>query len=182
MSDPPTPPSAGRWRRFSLALAVVAGFAAGVLASSILDLRPPHRSRDRVAAERQRDRDGGRESRRRDRGPGGEGRIERFREHLESSLDLDESQRARLAEFLERNHAEASAFWEETRERYRELRLRFRGQIREMLNDSQRERFDELFRESGGGDAADSDAGSPAAEPDAPGPGASSAPSQGVFP
>ncbi len=166
MTETPTPGTSRRWRRLSLVLALLAGFAAGVLATSILDHRRGPRFRGPEAAESRRG--PGEEGRRRIRGGApSEARIQRFRAHLESALELDESQRARLGEFLDRNNAEASAFWKATHERYRELRLRFRGQIREMLDDEQRATFDELFPESGG-DAHDEEAdgrGSPRSGP-----------------
>ncbi len=177
MTETTSPGANGRWRRFSLLLAFVAGLAGGVLASSLLDGRRGPRFRDRDAAAERRDRDADREGRSRGRSRGdadresrgrsrgGDDRAQRFREQLETSLDLDESQRALLAEFLERNRAEASTFWEETRERYRELRLRFRGQIRDMLNDEQREAFDAL---GFGADSPDAPAAPPPPPPPPP--------------
>lgn len=171
MTETSTPGTSRRWRRLSLVLALLAGFAAGVLASSLFDPRHGRGRRGPEAGEFRRGSGAGDDARRRGRGgPPGEGRAERFREHLESALDLDESQRARLGEFLERNHEEASAFWEATRERYRELRLRFRGQIREMLDDEQRATFDDLFPESGPSASPDPSDDAPDEEADGGGP------------
>lgn len=120
-----------RWRRLSPLLFVLLGFGAGVLASQFAPGR--HRHRGEAAERRARSLDG-RE------------RSARFRERLVERLDLDEAQTARLDAFLEGNRAEARAFWEDTHTRYRELRGRFREQIREMLTETQRETFDSWIR------------------------------------
>ena len=134
-----------RWRRLSPLLFVLLGFGAGIVASRLL----PHPPRGRGSADghrgdrgRERNREHGRE-RSPERGRQGSGeRGAEFRERLARELDLDENQRAQLDAFVEGNHAEARAFWEDTHTRYRELRRRFREQLREILTEAQRERFD----------------------------------------
>ena len=145
-----------RWKRLTPLLLLLVGFGAGVLASHLAHPRflhrggehrmglrddPDHRS-ERRGGERS-DRGG---SRTRD-GRDDERRVRRFREQLVSRLELDEAQQAQMDAFIEANRAEASAFWDDTYARYRELRLKFRGQMRDILNDSQRETFDAWMRE-----------------------------------
>ncbi len=85
-------------------------------------------------------------------GFGGAGRPEsdggRWMSRLASDLDLSEEQKAKLHVIVQTNRSEASAFREESLGRYRELRRRFRGQIREILDDRQRERFDAMIRDA----------------------------------
>ncbi len=145
--------AARRWRRLAPLLLVLLGFGAGVLATQLLHSAHPLRSE---AAGRRTDRErSGRSSRSEPR------RSSEFRERLASRLALDAEQQAKLDSFLEANREEAKAFWEDTHARYRELRLRFHEQIREILTDSQRHTFDSWASrmerrrapESGGKDA-----------------------------
>lgn len=135
-----------RWRRLTPVLLVLVGFGAGVLASHLGPARRMHRGEsDRSHAEARSRRDGGAPDR--DRSPrrdarSGEERSRRFREALVQRLELSEDQQAQIDAFIQANRTEASAFWDDTHARYRELRLRFREQIREILTDSQREIFD----------------------------------------
>ena len=154
-----------RWKRLMPLLLVLVGFGAGVLASH---LAPPmrrhrgasgeHRMGSRDDSDRRSGRRGGEEVERgRSRGrEGREGdeRSRRFRAQLVERLGLDEDQQAQMDAFIESNRAEASEFWDDTYARYRELRLRFREQIREILNESQRQTFDAWMRERGRNDGS----------------------------
>ena len=167
-----------RWKRLMPLLLLLAGFGAGVLASAVPRLMHrggEHRVHRGDDDGRRSTRGGGeRADRGRSRGRDardGETRARRFREQLVNRLGLDEAQQAQMDAFIEANRAEASAFWDDTYARYRELRLRFREQIREILGESQRETFDALMRERGRNDrnreSVDSDAeeGSPEGAP-----------------
>lgn len=169
-----------RWKRLTPLLLLLVGFGAGVLASHLAVPRLMHRGGEHRAGRRD---DDGRRSMRRgderaDRGRArgrdardGEGRARRFREQLANRLELDEAQQAQMDAFIEANRAEASAFWDDTYARYRELRLKFREQIGEILTESQRETFDALMRERGRNDRdrdsveRDSEEGSPEGAP-----------------
>ena len=167
-----------RWKRLMPLLLLLAGFGAGVLASAVPRLM--HRGGEHRVSRRDDDgrramrRGGERADRGRSRGRDardGETRARRFREQLVNRLELDEAQQAQMDAFIEANRAEASAFWDDTYARYRELRLKFREQISEILNDSQRETFDALMRERGRNDQdrdsveGDSEEGSPEGAP-----------------
>ena len=167
-----------RWKRLMPLLLLLAGFGAGVLASAVPRLM--HRGGEHRVS---RGDDDGRRSMRRgaeraDRGRSrgrdardGETRARRFREQLVDRLALDEAQQAQMDAFIEANRAQASAFWDDTYARYRELRLKFREQISEILNETQRETFDALMRERGRNDRdrdsveSDSDERSPEGAP-----------------
>ena len=167
-----------RWKRLMPLLLLLAGFGAGVLASAVPRLM--HRGGEHRVS---RGDDDGRRSMRRgaeraDRGRSrgrdardGETRARRFRQQLVNRLELDDAQQAQMDAFIEANRAEASAFWDDTYARYRELRLKFREQISEILNESQRETFDALMRERGRNDRdrdaveSDSEQGSPDGAP-----------------
>ena len=150
-----------RWKRLMPLLLLLAGFGAGVLASHLVVPRLLHRGGEHRVS---RGDDDGRRSMRRggeraDRGRArardardGEDRARRFREQLVDRLELDEAQQAQMDAFIQANRAEASAFWDDTYARYRELRLRFREQIGAILNESQRATFDALMRERGRND------------------------------
>lgn len=167
-----------RWKRLMPLLLLLAGFGAGVLASAVPRLMHrggEHRvSRGDDDGRRSVRRGGERADRGRSRGRDardGETRARRFREQLVDRLQLDDAQQAQMDAFIEANRAEASAFWDDTYARYRELRLKFREQISEILNESQRETFDALMRERGRNDRdrdsveSDSDEGSPEGAP-----------------
>ena len=147
-----------RWKRLTPLLLLLVGFGAGVLASHLAVPRFMHRGGEHRVSHRDDDgrrsmrRGGERADRGRSRGRDardGEDRARRFREQLVNRLELDEAQQAQMDAFIEANRAEASAFWDDTYARYRELRVKFREQISEILNESQRETFDALMRERG---------------------------------
>ncbi len=84
-------------------------------------------------------------------GPGGSpgrGAPEDMMRRVATDLGLNEEQTAALHVIVETNHSEASEFREASIARYRELRRRFREQIREILTPEQRERFDSMIREA----------------------------------
>ena len=158
-------PAAGaanrRWKRLMPLLLLLVGFGAGVLASHLalprfLHRGGEHRMGHRDDPDRRSGRRGGERSERGGSRSGDgrddERRVRRFREQLVSRLGLDEAQQAQMDAFIEANRAEASTFWDDTYARYRELRLRFRGQMREILNESQRETFDAWMSERGRND------------------------------
>ena len=160
--------SSRRWKRLTPLLLVVVGFGAGVLASHLAVPRLLHRGGEhrvsrREGADRRATRPGGERSERgrlsRRDARDSEVRVRRFREQLVDRLALDEAQQAQMDAFIEANRAEASAFWDDTYVRYRELRLQFREQIREILDESQRETFeawmDERRRNGRGRDAVE---------------------------
>ena len=129
------------------ALLVLFGFGAGVIASHLGRFaRTRDRAGDRAgdrSVERVRER--ARDVGRRDGDRRGAGRERRFREHLREELALTEAQQEQLDAFLVANRAEASAFWDDTYSRYRELRRAFREQIRGILTEAQNARFSELI-------------------------------------
>ena len=155
---PPADAGNRRWKRLTPLLLLLVGFGAGVLASHLMV--PPWLHRGH-GGERRMGRGGDSDRRFQERGGergerGGprtrdsrddERRGRRFREQLADRLELDEAQQAQMDAFIEANRAEARAFWDDTYARYRELRLQFREQISEILNDSQRETFEAWMRE-----------------------------------
>lgn len=74
-------------------------------------------------------------------------RARRFREHLQRELELTPEQAERLEVVLGKNHETAHAFWEASRREFDELRQQFRKDIREVLTDEQRTKFDRLLAE-----------------------------------
>ena len=144
-SGAPAPGAANRrWKRLTPLLLVLVGFGAGVLASHhgpSLRRHPGGRGEHRLRQPEDSDR---RASRRRG---GGSERGRRFRQQLVRRLDLDAAQQEQVDAFIEANRAEARAFWDDTYARYRELRLRFREQIREILTETQRETLEAWLSE-----------------------------------
>ncbi len=132
-----------RWRLVAGALLVLFGFGAGVIASHLGRIA---RHRDRAEGRSvERGRERVRDEGRRDGDRRGADRERRFREHLREELALTEAQQEQLDAFLVENRAEASAFWDDTYSRYRELRRAFREQIRGILTEAQSARFSELI-------------------------------------
>ena len=155
---PVSDPVNRRWKRLIPLLVLLVGFGAGVLASHLVVPGRMHRRgsgehgmerRAHSDSDGRPERRAGEGSERSERGRSrergareGEERGRRFRGELVRRLELDEAQQAQLGALITANRAEASAFWEDTYARYGELRLRLREQIREILNESQRENFD----------------------------------------
>ena len=84
-----------------------------------------------------------------DRSRGGE-HSERGRhmvERLRSGLDLTDDQAARLEEVMNRNHETAHQYWKNSRQEYETIRQQFRADIRELLNEEQQGKFDEMVAE-----------------------------------
>jgi hypothetical protein len=71
----------------------------------------------------------------------------KFRARLHEELALSAEQQARLDEVLGRNHEIAERFWKESRERFDDLRVTFRADIRELLTAEQVVKFDRLLAE-----------------------------------
>lgn len=82
-----------------------------------------------------------------DRRDGHGDRTARYLEKLTSELALTSEQRASLREVLEENHDTAHEFWEQSRAEFDELRQSFRRDIRELLTEEQRERYDRMLAE-----------------------------------
>lgn len=76
-----------------------------------------------------------------------EDRRRKFRDRLRSELELSPEQQARLDEVLDRNHDTAERFWSESRQRFDELRVTFRSDIRELLTEEQSAKFDRMLAE-----------------------------------
>lgn len=76
---------------------------------------------------------------------GSDARARRWFKKLTSELDLSPEQQERLKEVLAKRHDSAHAFWSESRAEFEKLRQSFRRDIRELLNDEQRERYDEML-------------------------------------
>ena len=72
---------------------------------------------------------------------------QRMLEHLRERLELTETQAAELEKVLERNHETARRFWSESREGYEAIRQQFRRDIRALLTEEQREKFDAMVAE-----------------------------------
>lgn len=166
-----------RWKRLTPLLLLLVGFGAGVLASHHGPSLMRHRGESGARRTGPRDDSDRRSGRRRGErveraGPRGrdaregDARGRRFRNQLVRRLELDEAQQGQVDAFIEANRAEARAFWDDTYSRYRELRLRFRGQIREILSDEQRETFDAWVseRERNDRDGGPVEEGSPPGE------------------
>lgn len=155
---PPSGPANRRWKRWTPLLLVLVGFAAGVLVTQQGQSLRRHRGESAERRQGRGDASDRRAGRRRGEGSEmarfrgrdtreNEDRGRRFRDQLVRRLDLDEGQQERMDAFIEANRAEARAFWDDTYARYRELRLRFREQIREILTDAQRDTFEALISE-----------------------------------
>jgi Spy/CpxP family protein refolding chaperone len=71
-------------------------------------------------------------------------RRQRFRDRLRDELHLTPEQQTKLAEVLDKNHDVAERFWQDSRRQYEDLRKTFRQDIRALLTDEQRARFDEM--------------------------------------
>jgi hypothetical protein len=74
---------------------------------------------------------------------------QRFRsqllEGLSKELDLSSRQSDEIAAFLEARRQGAHAFWESSRDAYCEMRDGFRSDLRALLDDEQKVRFDALM-------------------------------------
>ena len=126
--------SAKKWMGVTLLATLMIGVGAGVLVDRFLlasTSRAHSRSRDA------------------DRSRGGEhaNRGRRMVERMRSGLDLTDDQAARLEEVINQNHETAHQYWKESRQEYEKIRHQFRADIRELLNDSQQLKFDEMIAE-----------------------------------
>ena len=68
-------------------------------------------------------------------------------ERLRSGLDLTDDQAARLEEVMNRNHDTAHQYWKDSRQEYEAIRQQFRADIRELLNEEQQVKFDQMVAE-----------------------------------
>jgi hypothetical protein len=71
----------------------------------------------------------------------------RFLSRLEKDLGLSPEQKTALEGVLAQNHEEAHAFWQQSRQEFDQLRQKFRAEIRELLNEEQRPRFEQMLAE-----------------------------------
>jgi Spy/CpxP family protein refolding chaperone len=81
----------------------------------------------------------------RERRDGDRDRRTRYIDWLTAELGLTEQQRAQVDAIVERNREQVAALWQETRPRYEELQSHLRQEIREILNDEQRAKYQELL-------------------------------------
>ena len=65
-------------------------------------------------------------------------------ERLSVELDLSQPQQGDLEEMLESRRVGAREFWEDFRHAYCDVRDRFRSDIRELLEDEQQQKFDQM--------------------------------------
>jgi hypothetical protein len=121
--------SGNKWMGASLVATLVLGAGAGVLVDRLV-LLPGTSSRAAADAGTNRD---DHDQRRR-----------RFRDRLHQELHLSVEQQGKLDEVLNANHDIAERFWDDSRRQYEDLRLTFRQDIRALLTDEQRARFDEM--------------------------------------
>ena len=126
--------SARKWMGVTLLATLVIGVGAGVLVDRLL------LASTALVHSRARDVD---------RPSGGEHskRGRRMVERLRSRLDLTDDQAARLEEVMNRNHETAHQFWKDSRQEHETIRQQFRADIRELLNEEQQVKFDEMVAE-----------------------------------
>jgi len=130
--------SAKKWMGVTLLATLVIGMGAGVLVDRFL-LASASRSRSRAhSSAGDVDRSGGGEH-----GKRGHRMVERLR----SGLDLTDDQAEGLEEVMNRNHDTAHQYWKDSRRDYETIRKQFRADIRELLNEEQQVKFDEMIAE-----------------------------------
>jgi Spy/CpxP family protein refolding chaperone len=76
-----------------------------------------------------------------------EDRGRRMVERLRSGLDLTDEQATRLEEIINKNHDTAHEFWKNSRQEYETLRRQFRSDIRGLLTEDQKVKFDDMVAE-----------------------------------
>lgn len=123
--------SAKKWIGVTLLATLVIGIGLGVLVDRFLLASTVH----------------SRPSNMERRGGGHREHGRRMVERLRSNLDLTDEQAAELESVMNENHETARAFWRNSRSEYEALRQQFRADIRELLSDEQRGRFDEMVAE-----------------------------------
>ncbi len=69
-----------------------------------------------------------------------------YLEWLSTELELDAAQREEVGAIVERHRELTSALWRETKPRFDELKEQLRADIRQALNDDQRQEYEELLR------------------------------------
>jgi len=127
-----------RWIAVVVCLVIVAGGSVGVLADRILQRDPQHDARARTGAiwfdcEEQPEVPAG---------WGGDWRERRLAE-IQEELELDASQVAELSATMERHGELAHEFWDRTRRDYCDMRDVLRDDVRALLRDDQKPRFEE---------------------------------------
>lgn len=65
---------------------------------------------------------------------------------LAAELDLTEEQHARAQNTVERHREQMSGLWREVRPRFEEMKAELRGEIRNLLSEEQRTRYEELLK------------------------------------
>ncbi len=69
-----------------------------------------------------------------------------YLEWLSAELELDAAQREEVGAIVERHRELTSALWRETKPRFDELKEQLRADIRQTLNDDQRQEYEELLQ------------------------------------
>ncbi len=69
-----------------------------------------------------------------------------YLERLNRELTLDTAQYAKVKAVLDRYSPRMDALWAETRPRFETMRTELRGDIRALLTDAQRTRYEEMIR------------------------------------
>ncbi len=69
-----------------------------------------------------------------------------YLDRLQRELDLNPGQRAQIQGVLERYRPQMEALWAEQQPRYEALREGIRAEIRPMLTDAQRTKYEEMIR------------------------------------
>ncbi len=82
------------------------------------------------------------------RGDHERGRRPSYAERLQSELDLTAEQRAALDAILERRETEMRELWAQMRPQYDALRETIRAEIMEVLDETQRQRYQTLIERS----------------------------------
>ena len=122
--------SGKKWMGVALVATLLIGVGSGVLIDRFLLASTVH-SRGRDVSRR-----GGGEHREH-----GRGMVERLR----SGLELTDEQAGRLETVMNENHETAREFWGNSRTEYEALREQFRADIRGLLSDAQKVKFDEMI-------------------------------------
>lgn len=123
----------GKWMWLSLLATLGIGIGIGIFADRVVLERAVHSDNVEAARASRDDRH--------------ENRARKFRDHLRDELSLSQAQTEELEIVLDRNHETARAFWEASRSEFDTLRQQFRRDIRDLLNEEQKARFDELLAE-----------------------------------
>lgn len=118
-----------RWIGVTFLSTLVLGVAVGIVVDRTVLERVVHSGGDVVSRD------------------GSESRTRRWFNKLTSELDLSPDQQERLQAVLSKNHDTAHAFWSQSRAEFDELRETFRNDIRQLLTEEQKARYDAMLAE-----------------------------------